>query len=205
MLAPPGARLEPVLAALAAEAWEVVTVDPLVPRPEREPPGWQPDAMVFLAVGPQTAEAAMVRALRRRRAATPLVAVVRSARGRAVRRLLDAGADGLVLESDVRQRLLPTIHAVAVGQVVVPGEQRLEVESAALSSREREVLRQVPSGLTNREIGARLFLSESTVKMHLSSAFSKLGVRSRAEASRLLLEGRGAAQLEIRPLIDEPR
>jgi DNA-binding NarL/FixJ family response regulator len=47
------------------------------------------------------------------------------------------------------------------------------------------------NGCTNSQIGARLFLAESTVKSHLSSAYTKLGVRSRGEAVSLLLEPNG--------------
>ena len=54
--------------------------------------------------------------------------------------------------------------------------------------REKQVLRLVVSGLRNGEIAAKLFLAESTVKSHLSSAFSKLGVRSRSEAVAVILD-----------------
>ena len=58
----------------------------------------------------------------------------------------------------------------------------------SLSPSERKVLDLLVTGCTNSEIGARLFLAESTVKSHLSSAYTKLGVRSRSEAVSLLLE-----------------
>jgi DNA-binding CsgD family transcriptional regulator len=54
---------------------------------------------------------------------------------------------------------------------------------AALSPREREIAGLVSEGLTNREIGARLFLSEKTIETHLTRVFQKLGVRSRAQVA----------------------
>jgi DNA-binding CsgD family transcriptional regulator len=56
------------------------------------------------------------------------------------------------------------------------------------SLREKQVLQLVADGLTNAEIACRLFLSESTVKSHLSSSFRKLGVSSRSEAAAVVLD-----------------
>jgi DNA-binding CsgD family transcriptional regulator len=53
----------------------------------------------------------------------------------------------------------------------------------ALSVREREIADLVAEGLTNREIGARLFLSEKTIESHLTRVFQKLGLRSRAQVA----------------------
>ncbi len=58
------------------------------------------------------------------------------------------------------------------------------VPTAGLSSREAEVLRLVAEGLTNPQIAARLFLSPKTVSSHLVSIYGKLGVSSRAAATR---------------------
>jgi DNA-binding NarL/FixJ family response regulator len=77
---------------------------------------------------------------------------------------------------------------VASGQSVVPRKLRASVERPAFSHRERQVLSFVSRGLTNAQIAEKLFLSESTIKSHLSSAFSKFGVRSRKEAAALFLE-----------------
>ena len=60
-----------------------------------------------------------------------------------------------------------------------PGGEGLD----SLSPREREVARLVAEGLTNREIGARLYLSEKTIETHLTRVFAKLGVRSRAQVA----------------------
>ncbi|SCL71386.1 helix-turn-helix transcriptional regulator [Micromonospora peucetia] len=61
---------------------------------------------------------------------------------------------------------------------------------AALTAREREVLAAVAEGLTNREIGQRLFISERTIGVHVSHIFDKLQVRTRVQASAILLRNR---------------
>lgn len=63
-----------------------------------------------------------------------------------------------------------------------------------LTPREREVLRGLSQGLTNRQIARRLWLSEHTIKFHVSSIYRKLGVRTRAEAASMLLDGGAVAQ-----------
>ena len=117
-----------------------------------------------------------------------IVAVCESADGRAIRRVLDSGIDGLVFAAELEASLRPTIAAALVGQIVVPRDLRSLVHKPALSPSERRVLALLVGGCTNSEISARLFLAESTVKSHLSSAYAKLGVRSRSEAVSLLLE-----------------
>ena len=57
-----------------------------------------------------------------------------------------------------------------------------------LTPREREVLRLVADGLTNKEIAARLYISQGTVKAHCARAFEKIGARRRAHAVRIALE-----------------
>jgi len=55
-----------------------------------------------------------------------------------------------------------------------------------LTARELEVLREIANGLTNREIGQRLYISEKTVSVHVARIFSKIGVHSRMQASAVL-------------------
>jgi DNA-binding CsgD family transcriptional regulator len=62
--------------------------------------------------------------------------------------------------------------------------------ASALSTREREILRLVASGMTNREIASRLFIAPGTVRKHLDNIYAKLGARSRAQAVAVTLRGR---------------
>jgi DNA-binding NarL/FixJ family response regulator len=62
-----------------------------------------------------------------------------------------------------------------------------EYELRVLTDREREVLAAVAEGLTNKEIGLRLFISERTVGVHVGHIFDKLQVRTRVQASRVYL------------------
>ena len=111
-----------------------------------------------------------------------------------MRRALELGVDGIVLKDDAEEALAAVVAAVCAGQVSVPSGTRGAVRARALTTREKQILVLVVRGLTNAQIAAELFLAESTVKSHLSSAFSKLGVSSRNEAVAVILDperGRG--------------
>jgi len=133
-------------------------------------------------------EMATLRRLRREVPGPAIVAVSPTATATGVRRALDGGADAIVFEPLLESTLAVTVSAVGSGQSVVPREMRASVERPAFSHRERQVLTYVSQGLTNAQIADELFLSESTIKSHLSSAFAKFGVRSRREAAALFLE-----------------
>lgn len=132
----------------------------------------------------------------------PIVALVErlpSARGaRAVSALLE----GSVLADGLEQSLLPTLRAVAAGQCVVPRAIRELLQRPPLSPRERQVLAMVVLDFSNAEIADKLVVTESNVKSHLTSAFSKLGVSSRNAAAELILDhesGLGPGILRISP------
>jgi DNA-binding NarL/FixJ family response regulator len=118
----------------------------------------------------------------------PLVAVLAnlpSARGA---RVIAARLDGAVMAADIEHTLRPTLAAVAVGQCVVPRAIRQIVDRPPLSPRERQILAMIVLDFSNAEIARKLFVSESNVKNHLSSAFQKLGVKSRSAAAELILD-----------------
>jgi DNA-binding NarL/FixJ family response regulator len=104
------------------------------------------------------------------------------------RRAVRAGADSLVLEHELEDALAAAVRAVAAGLSVLPAVLRNGADRLAFSHREREVLRLAIQGHTNGEIAAALFLAESTVKSHLSSAYRKLGASGRKDAASLVLD-----------------
>ncbi|MGW2634642.1 response regulator, partial [Streptomyces chattanoogensis] len=110
-----------------------------------------------------------------------------------------AGASGYVLKQIQGADLVSAVRTVASGQSMLdPGATtmlmaRLRGEEAAeqqpqalsgLSPREREILELIGDGLTNRQIGRQLYLSEKTVKNHISRLLAKLGVERRRRSWR---------------------
>ncbi|MFJ8007614.1 response regulator [Streptomyces fagopyri] len=119
--------------------------------------------------------------------------------------LLDAimaGAAGYVLKQIKGSDLVSAVRTVASGQSMLDptttarlmrslradptGETPLAPELAGLSPRERDILALIGDGLTNREIGGKLYLSEKTVKNHISRLLAKLGVQRRVQAAVLV-------------------
>jgi DNA-binding NarL/FixJ family response regulator len=168
---------------------------------ERSSPG----AIVLAANGKISSLGGQIAALRRRFADSPVLVVCNDIRRWELRVTLLAGVAGVVLMQDVEDALIPSLHAVQVGQTTVPWSSSHQIEPPILSAREKQILGLVVMGYMNSEIAARLFLAESTVKSHLSSAFGKLGVRSRNEAVNLILDpegglGMGILSLDVEPL-----
>jgi DNA-binding NarL/FixJ family response regulator len=118
-----------------------------------------------------------------------------------ITRAVDAGATGYLLKDAPREQLFGAIRAAAKGESVlspsvatrVLGRMRAPAEEA-LSPRELEILAAVARGLSNKQIGRRLYVSEATVKTHLLRIFSKLGVDDRTAAVTAALE-RGIIRL----------
>jgi len=103
-----------------------------------------------------------------------------------VLRAIKAGARAYLLKSQVRKDLVEIIRLVHAGEKrIAPEVARELAEHAAdeaLSSREIEVLRLISGGNANKEIAAKLFITEETVKGHMKSIFAKLDVHDRAHA-----------------------
>ncbi len=129
-----------------------------------------------------------------------LMVVSADASNASLRRALLAGASGIVLDDDLERTLVPTARAMLAGQLTVPTALGRQIAPRPLSHREKQILALVMAGRTNREIADKLYLAESTVKTHLSSAFRKLDARSRSEAVTRIMDpesGYGATILEL--------
>jgi DNA-binding NarL/FixJ family response regulator len=105
-----------------------------------------------------------------------------------LQRLLETGARGVVLAVRLATALAPTLLAVASGQVCAPVEAGGLVKPRSLTRREKDVMTLVVMGLSNADIARRLHVGETTVKSHVATSLRKLGVRSRSEATELLLD-----------------
>ncbi len=105
-----------------------------------------------------------------------------------LRRAMDSGAVGFLLKDAPATELAVAIRSVMEGERVVDPDLALAALSEGtnpLTNREREVLSVALSGISIADIAAQLYLSEGTVRNHLSMAMQKLGARNRMEAARL--------------------
>jgi two-component system NarL family response regulator len=114
-------------------------------------------------------------------------------------RAFQAGARGYLVKTASREELLSTIRAVHSGERCIPPDvaQRLagRMSQPELTPRELEVLKLITKGLSNKEIGVELSVSEVTIKLHASNLFLKLRVTDRTEAATTALQ-RGIIQFD---------
>ncbi len=106
---------------------------------------------------------------------------------------LSAGADAYIVKDSSLQELITAIKTVGEGANYVDPRvaaaffrRRISASKPSanqLSPRETEIIRLIAQGLSNRDIGARLILSEKTVKNHVSHIFSKLNFTTRSQAA----------------------
>jgi DNA-binding NarL/FixJ family response regulator len=115
-----------------------------------------------------------------------------------IQRALQGGARGYLLKNMPPSELLDVIRQVHAGKKRIPPEVASQLaehmSDEVLTGREVEVLREVADGNRNREIAARLFISEETVKVHIKHIMEKLGASDRTQAVAIGLR-RGIIQL----------
>ena len=112
-------------------------------------------------------------------------------------RCLRLSVDGIVLKESAASVLIDAVRAVARGERWIPPEltaravelmAREEPDEGSLTPREKEVVVQVAAGKSNKRVAADLGIAQSTVKLHLHNAFTKLGVDNRVQLSLVARE-----------------
>ena len=134
---------------------------------------------------------AVAQALQGKAGAPAIIVLTTFGRAGYLRRTLEAGALGFMVKDTPVERLVDAIRRVHQGLRVVDPElaaQSLAVGPSPLTHKETEVLQTAAAGGTTSAIAQALFLSEGTVRNHISAAIGKLGVTNRAEAVRTASE-----------------
>jgi two-component system NarL family response regulator len=125
-------------------------------------------------------------AIRRQDASARVIVLTTYDTDNEIARAVKAGARAYLLKGAEREELLECIRKVHAGETCIApslvAKLAAGVSSEALTDRELDVLKLLACGKSNKEIGAKLYISETTVKTHLRRIFAKLNVMSRTEA-----------------------
>jgi two-component system, NarL family, response regulator LiaR len=155
-----------------------------------------PDVVLMDMVMPDMDGATATRAIRQQFPQVQVIALTSFKEGDLVKNALQAGAIGYLLKDLSADELAQAIRAAHAGRATLsPEAAQALIETTnqppepglALTEREREVLALMVEGLNNTQIAARLTVSPSTIKSHVSNILAKLGVASRTEAVTLAL------------------
>jgi len=153
----------------------------------------RPDVLVLDLQMPGAEPAADVPALREETPGTAIVVLTMQSDPRRAREMLRAGASGYVLKQAAERQLTEAIRTAATGGSYIDPELGGQVAQLGadpleeLGERDRELLRLLALGHTNREIGEKLYLSVRAVEVNRSKLLEKLGLESRPELVRFAI------------------
>lgn len=114
-----------------------------------------------------------------------------------IKRAMDAGVSGYILKEALPEEMIAALRLVARGRpyydptvmrIVMENQKDQKDNLSLLTERELEVLRSLSKGLNNKEIAAALYVTEHTVKKHISSILSKLALKDRTQAALYAVE-----------------
>jgi len=156
----------------------------------------KPDVVLMDLLMPEMDGVAATEAIRRELPDVEVIALTSVLEDKAIFDAIRVGAIGYLLKDTEGDKLCEAIKAAAAGQVRLSPkvaarlmrEVRAPESPEALTKRETEVLRALARGLSNKEIAVALFITEKTVKTHVSNVLSKLGVPSRTRAALYALK-----------------
>lgn len=156
---------------------------------------FEPDVVLMDMIMPDIDGAEATRTIRENHPDTQILVLTSFQEEDLVERALQAGAIGYLLKSVTADELVEAIRSAHAGQSTLAPEatqiliratrKRANQPDYGLTAREREVLALMVEGLSNADIAERLMISLATVKFHVSSVLSKMGVSSRTEAVSL--------------------
>jgi two-component system, NarL family, response regulator LiaR len=159
----------------------------------------KPDVILMDLIMPEFGGVAATRTIHQRWPAVQVIALTSFQEKELVQDALQAGAIGYLLKNVSGEELAeairkahggkPTLAPEAVQALIQPPSEA-EALAADLTRREHEVLALLVKGMSNPEIAERLFISRATVKVHISSILSKLGVSNRSEAISLAIQNK---------------
>ncbi|MBE0682271.1 MAG: response regulator transcription factor [Anaerolineales bacterium] len=156
----------------------------------------QPDVVLMDMVMPDMDGAAVTSSIRGQFPGVQVIVLTSFKEGNLIKKALEAGAIGYLLKDVSADELAKAIRSASAGRATLSPEAAQSLVETAnlppapgldLTQRERDVLALMIEGLSNTQIAGRLTVSPSTIKSHVSSILSKLGVASRTEAVTLAL------------------
>ena len=159
----------------------------------------QPDVILMDLIMPELGGVAATRTIHQRWPNVQVIALTSFQEKELVQEALQAGAIGYLLKNVSGEELAEAIRQAHGGrptlapeamQALIQPPSEAEAMAADLTRREQEVLALLVKGMSNPEIAAHLVISRSTVKVHISSILSKLGVASRGEAISLAIQNK---------------